>query len=74
MRRQSDHLDEYRKALERLDAPGLTYPSFESRAELARLVAERERETGNAVAARSRRRAAVSRDRRGCCPRRNGSA
>src|SRR5882724_8758109 len=40
VRRQSAHLDEYRVALERLGA--LVYPSFESRGEIARLVAERE--------------------------------
>jgi glutamyl-Q tRNA(Asp) synthetase len=42
VRRQSDHLDDYRAALDRLAAMGLVYPSFESRAEIARLVAERE--------------------------------
>lgn len=41
VRRQSAHLDGYRAALARLD--GLVYPSFESRGEIARLVAERER-------------------------------
>jgi glutamyl-Q tRNA(Asp) synthetase len=40
--RQSEHLGEYRAALTRLGALGLIYPSFESRAEVARLVAERE--------------------------------
>jgi glutamyl-Q tRNA(Asp) synthetase len=39
VRRQSDHLADYRAALDRLDGMGLLYPSFESRAELARLVA-----------------------------------
>src|SRR5262249_51725652 len=39
--RQSAHLDDYRAALARLD--GLLYPSFETRGEIARLVAERER-------------------------------
>jgi glutamyl-Q tRNA(Asp) synthetase len=43
VRRQSAHFDAYRAALGRLDAMGLIYPSFESRAEIARLVAERER-------------------------------
>src|SRR5262249_61851310 len=38
---QSAHLDDYRAALARLD--GLLYPSFESRGEIARLLAERER-------------------------------
>lgn len=42
VRRQSEHLDAYRNAIERLAAEGLIYPSFESRAEIARLVAERE--------------------------------
>jgi glutamyl-Q tRNA(Asp) synthetase len=42
VRRQSDHLAEYRDALERLSSQGLIYPGFESRAEIARLVAERE--------------------------------
>jgi glutamyl-Q tRNA(Asp) synthetase len=42
VRRQSKHLDDYRAALARLEAMGLVYPSFESRAEIARLVAERE--------------------------------
>ena len=41
-RRQSDHLSDYRRALETLSAQGLVYPSFESRAEIARLVAQRE--------------------------------
>jgi glutamyl-Q tRNA(Asp) synthetase len=41
-RRQSVHFDGYRVALARLEALGLIYPSFESRGEIARLVAERE--------------------------------
>jgi glutamyl-Q tRNA(Asp) synthetase len=43
VRRQSAHLDAYAAALGRLTAMGLIYPSFESRAEIARLVAARER-------------------------------
>src|SRR5262249_55481639 len=39
--RQSAHLEDYRAALARLDA--FVYPSFETRGEIARLVAERER-------------------------------
>ena len=58
MRRQSEHLADYRDALERLVARGLVYPSFESRAEIARLVAQRE--ASAPMAARSRRRAALS--------------
>ena len=42
VRRQSEHLADYRAALESLSAQGLVYPSFESRAEIARLVAQRE--------------------------------
>jgi len=42
VRRQSEHLGEYREAVEKLAAEGLVYPSFESRAEIARLVAERD--------------------------------
>jgi glutamyl-Q tRNA(Asp) synthetase len=41
VRRQSEHFADYREALARLDALGLVYPSFESRAEIARLVAAR---------------------------------
>jgi glutamyl-Q tRNA(Asp) synthetase len=42
VRRQSEHLDDYRKAIDQLSTGGLIYPSFESRAEIARLVAQRE--------------------------------
>jgi len=42
VRRQSDHYGDYRAALGRLDAMGLIYPSFESRAEIATMVAARE--------------------------------
>lgn len=42
VRRQSAHLDDYRAALARLDTAGFVYPSFESRAEIARQVAERD--------------------------------
>jgi glutamyl-Q tRNA(Asp) synthetase len=41
-RRQSAHLSDYRGALERLSAQGLVFPSFESRAEIVRLVTQRE--------------------------------
>jgi glutamyl-Q tRNA(Asp) synthetase len=43
VRRQSDHFDAYAAALGRLRAMGLIYASFESRAEIAHLVADRER-------------------------------
>src|SRR5215218_8038643 len=42
VRRQSEHLPLYRDAVEKLSRAGLIYPAFESRAEIARLVAERE--------------------------------
>jgi glutamyl-Q tRNA(Asp) synthetase len=42
VRRQSEHFDAYREALGKLESEGLIYPSFESRAEIARLVAERD--------------------------------
>jgi len=42
VRRQSAHFGDYRAALARLDALGLLYPSFESRGEIARMVAERD--------------------------------
>ncbi len=44
VRRQSEHLPAYADALARLAARGLIYPSFESRAEIARLVAEHDRD------------------------------
>jgi len=45
VRRQSDHFASYRAALDRLSARGLIYQSFESRAEIARMVAERDANT-----------------------------
>jgi glutamyl-Q tRNA(Asp) synthetase len=44
VRRQSEHFEAYRAALAKLDAQGLIYPSFETRAEIAALVAARERQ------------------------------
>jgi glutamyl-Q tRNA(Asp) synthetase len=43
VRRQSEHFADYRQALETLMALGLVYPSFESRAEIAGLIREKER-------------------------------
>lgn len=40
--RQSEHYTDYRAALSRLEAMGLVYASFESRAEIAALVAQHE--------------------------------
>lgn len=42
VRRQSEHYADYRAALAQLEAMDLIYPGFESRAEIARLVAARE--------------------------------
>jgi glutamyl-Q tRNA(Asp) synthetase len=42
VRRQSEHLADYRAAVEKLSAQGLVYPGFESRAEIAALAARRE--------------------------------
>jgi glutamyl-Q tRNA(Asp) synthetase len=42
VRRQSAHFADYRAAIGKLAAMGLIYPSFESRSEIARLVAQRE--------------------------------
>ncbi|MGY3448363.1 tRNA glutamyl-Q(34) synthetase GluQRS [Bradyrhizobium sp. USDA 4353] len=46
VRRQSQHVAEYGAALARLQAMELVYPSFESRAEIARLVAQRDGDGG----------------------------
>jgi glutamyl-Q tRNA(Asp) synthetase len=42
VRRQSGHFAAYQDAVDKLSAQGLIYPSFESRAEIARLVAAHE--------------------------------
>lgn len=42
VRRQSEYMERYRGALATLDGRHLTFPSFESRAEIARLVGDRE--------------------------------
>src|SRR5713101_1408148 len=42
VRRQSAHLSDYRSAIGTLSAQELVFPSFESRADIARLVAQRE--------------------------------
>ncbi len=46
VRRQSEHLADYTAALEKLEDLGLLYPSFASRAEIARAVAEAEAASG----------------------------
>ncbi|MEA3025119.1 MAG: glutamyl-Q tRNA(Asp) synthetase [Alphaproteobacteria bacterium] len=42
VRRQSEHFDDYRAALDQLQARRLTFPSFESRAEIAHMVGDRD--------------------------------
>jgi glutamyl-Q tRNA(Asp) synthetase len=42
VRRQSEHFGDYARAIAPLSEQGLLYPSFESRAEIAKLVAQRE--------------------------------
>ena len=42
VRRQSEHFGEYRRAVEKLSELGLVYPSFESRGDIAKLVAQRQ--------------------------------
>jgi glutamyl-Q tRNA(Asp) synthetase len=44
VRRQSEHFDDYKAAVTKLEAMGLLYPSFESRSEITALVAERDRQ------------------------------
>jgi len=44
VRRQSEHLETYRAAVARLARAGLVYPAFESRAEIAAMVAARDAE------------------------------
>jgi glutamyl-Q tRNA(Asp) synthetase len=46
VRRQSAHFADYRASLDKLEATGLIYPSFESRSEIAALVAARDRKGG----------------------------
>lgn len=43
VRRQSKYLANYREALERLSGQGLVYPCFDSRAEIAQLVVQQEK-------------------------------
>jgi glutamyl-Q tRNA(Asp) synthetase len=46
VRRQSQHFEEYAAALGRLEAEGLLYASYETRADLARLIASRDPDGG----------------------------
>ncbi len=42
VRRQSEHMAAYRDALGRIEAMGLLYPAFESRSEIAKMIASRD--------------------------------
>ena len=64
VRRQSEHLADYREAIEKLSARGLVYPSFESRAEIARLVASSARRTRRGRAIPTARRSIPARRNR----------
>jgi glutamyl-Q tRNA(Asp) synthetase len=44
VRRQREHFDDFQAAVAKLEAMDLLYPSFESRSEIAALVAERDRQ------------------------------
>ncbi len=46
VRRQSEHFADYEAAVAKLEGQGLLYPSFESRAEIAELVADLDRHGG----------------------------
>jgi glutamyl-Q tRNA(Asp) synthetase len=46
VRRQSEHFADYQAALAKLEAQGLIYPSFESRAEIAAMVEDLDRHGG----------------------------
>jgi glutamyl-Q tRNA(Asp) synthetase len=45
-RRQSDHFDDYRQALDQLTGRGLAYPAFMSRGDIRAWISDQERETG----------------------------
>src|ERR1700691_1528403 len=73
VRRQSEHFADYAATIAELEAQGLLYPSFESRSELAALVAELDRRGGwprdpdgvPIYPGRARKLAAAERERRG---------
>jgi glutamyl-Q tRNA(Asp) synthetase len=46
VRRQSEHMADYKAALDKLGGMGLVYPSFESRAEIEKLIAARDAQGG----------------------------
>lgn len=64
VRRQSEHLADYRAALDRLGAMGLMYPSFESRAEIAQGAHGRDPDGAPLYAGAARTLSAAERERR----------
>ena len=64
VRRQSQHLVDYRAALDRLDAMGLIYPSFESRAEIAQAASGRDPDGAPLYAGAARTLSGAERERR----------
>jgi glutamyl-Q tRNA(Asp) synthetase len=64
VRRQSGHYDDYRSALAQLDVLGLIYPSFESRAEIARMAVGRDPDGAPLYAGQAKTMAAAERQKR----------
>jgi glutamyl-Q tRNA(Asp) synthetase len=64
VRRQSDHLADYRAALDRLAQQGLVYPSFESRAEIAQAARGRDPDGAPLYSGAAKALPAVERERR----------
>jgi glutamyl-Q tRNA(Asp) synthetase len=64
VRRQSGHYDDYRAELAKLDALGLIYPSFESRAEIARLAVGRDPDGAPLYAGKAKTMPAAERQKR----------
>ncbi len=64
VRRQSDHYDDYRAALVKLDAMGLIYPAFESRAEIARMATRQDPDGAPIYAGAGKSLSAAERKRR----------
>jgi glutamyl-Q tRNA(Asp) synthetase len=64
VRRQSDHLADYRAALDRLAGQGLVYPSFESRAEVAAQAVARDPDGAPLYSGAAKSLSAAERERR----------
>ncbi len=64
VRRQSEHYGDYRAALAKLDAMGLIYPAFESRAEIARMATSQDPDGAPLYAGAGKSLSAAERKRR----------